>query len=63
VEAARAYGLAANHDFNGPTQDAAGFLQLTQRSGRRWSTADGYLRPAAGRDNLVVETGARPPGC
>ena len=30
-----------------------------QRGGRRWSTADGYLRPAMGRDNLKVVTGAQ----
>lgn len=27
---------------------------VTQRGGRRWSTADGYLRPAMKRDNLTV---------
>jgi choline dehydrogenase len=59
VQAARAAGLQANDDFNGATQDGAGFLQLTQRGGRRWSTADGYLRPASKRDNLVVETDAQ----
>jgi choline dehydrogenase len=58
IEAARAYGLAANDDFNAGEQDGAGYLQVTQRSGRRWSTADAYLHPAAGRDNLTVETGA-----
>jgi choline dehydrogenase len=49
VDAARATGLAANHDFNGPVQDGVGFYQVTQRRGRRWSTADAYLRtgPAA----------------
>ncbi|HEY3230566.1 MAG TPA: GMC family oxidoreductase N-terminal domain-containing protein, partial [Roseiflexaceae bacterium] len=59
VEAARAYGLAANDDFNAGEQDGAGYLQVTQRRGRRWSTADAYLRPAARRDNLTVETDAQ----
>jgi choline dehydrogenase len=58
VEAARAYGLPGNDDFNGAEQDGVGFFQLTQRGGRRWSTADGYLRPAMKRGNLTVETGA-----
>jgi choline dehydrogenase len=58
VEAARAYGLPANDDFNGAEQEGVGFYQVTQRAGRRWSTADGYLRPALERDNLEVETGA-----
>jgi choline dehydrogenase len=56
VEAARAYGLAANDDFNAGEQDGAGYLQVTQRGGRRWSTADAYLRPATKLANLTVET-------
>jgi choline dehydrogenase len=39
-------GLPRNDDFNGPTQEGAGYCQLTTRNGRRWSTAVGYLRPA-----------------
>jgi choline dehydrogenase-like flavoprotein len=31
---------------------------VTQHEGRRWSTADAYLKPARGRPNLVVHTGA-----
>jgi choline dehydrogenase len=58
VEAATAAGLAANPDFNGPTQDGVGLYQATQRGGRRWSAADAYLRPASGRPNLTVETDA-----
>jgi choline dehydrogenase len=56
VEAARAYGLAINDDFNAGEQDGAGYLQVMQRRGRRWSTADAYLRPASERDNLTIET-------
>jgi choline dehydrogenase-like flavoprotein len=33
--------------------------QVTQRDGRRWSTADAYLRPALSRSNLQVATGAQ----
>ena len=61
VDAATAYGLPANNDFNGGNgveQDGAGFYQVTQRRGRRWSTADAYLRPALDRPNLTVETDA-----
>jgi choline dehydrogenase len=40
------------------TQDAGATLTpLNQRRGVRWSTADGYLRPARDRDNLRVLTG------
>jgi choline dehydrogenase len=58
VEAARRSGLPANDDFNGPRQDGAGFYQVTQRGGRRWSAADAYLHPVSGRPNLTVLTDA-----
>jgi choline dehydrogenase len=58
VAAARSCGQAANDDFNGPQQDGVGFYQVTQRGGRRWSAADAYLHPAAGRPNLTIATDA-----
>jgi choline dehydrogenase len=58
VDAARRCGMEANDDFNGAQQDGAGFYQLTQRGGRRWSAADAYLHPAADRPNLTVQTDA-----
>jgi len=58
VDAARRCGMQANDDFNGAEQDGAGFYQVTQRGGRRWSAADAYLHPAAGRPNLTVQTDA-----
>jgi choline dehydrogenase-like flavoprotein len=58
LDAAVAAGLEVNDDFNGATQEGVGLYQVTQRSGRRWSAADAYLRSAAGRANLTVETGA-----
>jgi choline dehydrogenase len=56
--AAVAAGLVPNDDFNGPDQDGVGRYQVTQRGGRRWSTADAYLRPALDRPNLTVHTDA-----
>ena len=58
VAAARNCGVPANDDFNGPTQDGVGYYQVTQKAGRRWSAADAYLVPAAGRPNLTVQTDA-----
>lgn len=58
VEAAVSAGLPPNDDFNGTTQLGAGFFQLTQRNGERWSTADAYLHPVADRPNLTVLTDA-----
>jgi len=54
IAAARNYGLPANDDFNGPEQDGVGYYQVTQKAGRRWSAADAYLHPAAGRPNLTI---------
>ncbi|HEU0023030.1 MAG TPA: GMC family oxidoreductase N-terminal domain-containing protein [Thermoleophilaceae bacterium] len=58
LAAAEAIGIPRIDDYNGPEQDGASMFQVTQRGGRRWSTADGYLRPAMGRSNLEVVTGA-----
>lgn len=55
---AAANGMKPNDDFNGPEQDGVGLYQVTCRKGRRWSTADAYLAPAADRPNLTVRTGA-----
>lgn len=58
VVAAAETGIPTNPDFNGASQEGAGFFQTTTRRGRRASTAFSYLRPAKGRSNLHVETGA-----
>ena len=58
IRAAGDLGVPPNDDFNGPAQEGAGYLQLTTRNGRRASAAVAYLRPARGRANLTVETGA-----
>jgi choline dehydrogenase len=58
VDAAMRAGLARNDDFNGAELDGAGLVQVTQRRGRRCSTAVAYLRPARRRRNLTVVTGA-----
>ena len=43
------HGLPANDDLNGAEQDGVGRYQLTQRNGRRCSTAVSYLHPAVER--------------
>ena len=58
VKAAVETGIPFNPDFNGKTQEGAGFFQTTTRRGRRASSAYSYLRPAMGRGNLHVETSA-----
>jgi choline dehydrogenase len=58
VVAAAETGIPTNPDFNGATQEGAGFFQTTTSRGRRASTAFSYLRPAKSRSNLHVETSA-----
>jgi choline dehydrogenase-like flavoprotein len=58
IAAAAETGLPVNRDFNGASQEGAGFFQTTTRHGRRASTAVAYLRPARRRNNLLVETSA-----
>jgi choline dehydrogenase len=58
IEAAQKSGFPRNDDFNGPTQEGAGYFQLTTRNGRRWSTAVGYLKAAKRRPNLTVVANA-----
>jgi len=58
IAATTELGFARNDDFNGSSQDGAGYHQTTTRNGRRCSTAVGYLRPAMQRPNLRVITEA-----
>ena len=51
-------GVAYNADFNGESQEGVGPYHLTTRGGLRCSASRGYLWPAMGRRNLLVETGA-----
>jgi choline dehydrogenase len=62
IAASGELGIPRTDDFNGARQDGAGYLQLTTRNGLRCSAATAYLRPARGRSNLTVETGAHANG-
>lgn len=53
-------GFAETKDFNGFQQEGFGPYQLTIHNGQRWSAAQAYLAPIAGkRPNLTIETEAR----
>ncbi len=58
IAAAEEIGIPRNDDFNGATQEGAGYFQLTARNGRRCSAAVGYLNPVKRRPNLHIATGA-----
>ncbi len=48
-------GYPATADMNGYQQEGFGRMDMTVHDGRRWSTANAYLKPAQGRPNLKVE--------
>ncbi|RZC38080.1 GMC oxred N domain containing protein, partial [Asbolus verrucosus] len=54
LEAGRELGLHVV-DYNGKNQMGVAIPQLTTKCGKRQSTAEAYLEPAAKRDNLIVK--------
>ena len=58
IEAGTQAGYARTADMNGYRQEGLGPMDMTVHRGRRWSTANAYLKPAAARPNLAVESGA-----
>lgn len=55
IEAGAEAGYPKNPDYNGASQEGFGYYQVTQKRGRRWSAAKGYLAPALERPNLTLE--------
>ena len=58
IDSAENLGYARNPDYNGAEQDGFGYFQVTQKRGRRDSTAAAFLHPIKDRPNLTVQTGA-----
>ncbi|MDQ0315410.1 choline dehydrogenase [Amorphus orientalis] len=52
VEAGRQAGFELTDDYNGEKQEGFGPMEQTVWKGRRWSTANAYLKPALKRSNL-----------
>ena len=52
VEAGRQAGFELTGDYNGEKQEGFGPMEQTVWQGRRWSTANAYLRPALKRDTV-----------
>ena len=55
--AAAMEGVPITADFNGGDNFGAGYFQVNQKAGRRWSAARGFLKPALRRPNLKLITG------
>jgi choline dehydrogenase-like flavoprotein len=58
VKAALGRGYEFDPDYNDGDPRGVSAVETTTKRGRRWSAADAFLRPAAGRPNLTVLTGA-----
>ncbi|WP_230390513.1 choline dehydrogenase [Reinekea sp. G2M2-21] len=58
IEAGQQAGYEFTKDYNGAQQEGFGAMHMTVKDGRRWSTANAYLRPAMRRRNLTVVTHA-----
>ena len=58
IESGVALGYEHNPDYNGEKQDGFGYYQVTQRDGRRESTARAFLNSAKSRPNLRVTSRA-----
>ena len=59
IAAGAAEGWPKNPDYNNGHQEGFGYFQVTQKNGRRWSTARAFLDPARARPNLTIETNAQ----
>ncbi len=57
-EAAAEAGIPKVDDFNRGSNEGCGYFHVNQRSGIRWNTAKGFLRPAKSRPNLTIATHA-----
>jgi len=58
IAAAENAGIPRNDDFNGAAQEGVGYFQTTIHQGQRCSSAKAFLKPAIGRRNLKIVTGA-----
>lgn len=58
LKAAVDMGWPVSDNINGAENEGLSMVRSTVRHGRRWSTADAYLRPARKRSNLHIVTGA-----
>ena len=57
IEAGRQAGFELTADYNGAKQEGFGPMEQTIHQGRRWSTANAYLRPALKRKNVKLVNG------
>ena len=51
-------GYPHNPDFNGASQEGAGYYQANTRNGERWSCVQAFIDPVRRRPNLTIVSGA-----
>lgn len=56
-DAAEEVGIPKINDFNCGDNEGSCYFHVTQKKGRRWSAARGFLKPVLHRQNLKLETG------
>ena len=54
-DAAEDCGIPKIGDFNLGDNEGSSYFQVNQKTGRRWSAARGFLKPALDRPNLTLE--------
>ena len=54
VQAGHQAGYPLTDDYNGAAQEGFGAMEATIWQGRRWSTANAYMRPALKRQNCTL---------
>jgi choline dehydrogenase len=57
VEAGQQAGFETTDDYNGAKQEGFGAMEQTIKNGRRWSTANAYLRRTLKRNNVSLVNG------
>ncbi|MGI9412005.1 MAG: GMC family oxidoreductase [Hyphomicrobiaceae bacterium] len=58
AQAAEQAGIPRVQDFNRGDNEGSSYFQVNQRTGTRWNTARGFLKPALNRKNLSIVTHA-----
>lgn len=58
TEAAAELGVPATDDFNGGNNEGAGYFEVNQKNGVRFSAARAFLKPVRSRPNLRIVTQA-----
>src|SRR6478735_1683602 len=56
-DAAEQAGIKKIPDFNTGDNEGSCYFHVNQKTGRRWSSARGFLKPVLSRQNLRLETG------